>query len=121
MTEYGCTNLPTQTSFVGTVVDQGLGVAARALRDDRQRVALSLFVGFPESRRDRFRGCLPLGYDDRLSTTRDPGDQREVATVPAHHFDHQAPAVGGRRHLEPVDGLEGDIERGVHSKGDVGT
>ena len=63
---------------------------------------------------------LDLRDDHRLGPAGDAGHQRQVAAVAPHHLDQEGALVRGGRHLQPVDRLQRDVERGVDADRDLG-
>ena len=62
----------------------------------------------------------PLGDEDHVRAARHPGVHGDPARVPAHHLadDDALVRLGGR--VEPVDGLGGDLHRGVETESEIG-
>ena len=52
--------------------------------------------------------------------TGDPGVGGDPAAVAAHHLDDHHPVVALGRRVQPVDGVGGDLHRGVEAERDVG-
>jgi hypothetical protein len=91
----------------------------RALGHHDERVRLAALVRVRDLGRDRFGVARDLRNADRLRAAGDAGHQTEVAAVPAHHLDERAAPMRRRRHAQPVDRLERDVERGVEADRDV--
>jgi hypothetical protein len=61
-----------------------------------------------------------LRDEDDVGAAGQAGVQRDPAGVPAHDLDDQRAVVRLGRGVQPVDGVDGDLDRGVEAEGVVG-
>ncbi len=61
-----------------------------------------------------------LGHEDDVGAAGDPRVRRDPTGVAAHHLDDHHPVVALGRRVQPVDGVGGDLHRGVEPEREVG-
>ena len=61
----------------------------------------------------------PLGHEDRVGAAGQPAVGGDPAGVTAHHLDDDDAVVRLGRRVQAVDGVRGDLDRGLEAEGEV--
>ncbi len=69
---------------------------------------------------DRVEAVADLRNQDHVGAAGDPGGERDMAGIAAHHLEHHDAAVAGRGRLQPIERLGRDRDRGVEADRHLG-
>ena len=92
----------------------------RALGDHDDREIGAALVAALDAIADLFDVERLLGHQDHVGAARETGVRRDPTRVTPHHLHDHDPVVALRGRVQAVDGVGGDLHRGVEPEGEVG-
>ena len=92
----------------------------RALGDDDDRVVRALVVPVLDAGAHLVDVERLLGHQDHVGAAGEARVRGDPPGVAAHHLDHHHPVVTLGGGVQPVDGVGGDLHRGVEPEREVG-
>ena len=104
-------------AMLAKILHEPFSVVSRAFGHNHNSVALAAIVAIAQATRERFGIGFDFGQRDGFRASGNAGGERQIAAVAAHHLHQKSAFVRRSGHLDAVDGLERDVERGVDADG----